>query len=171
FVEPLFAVESNNRLLIAAREEAQEEARILAELTAEIGQQSEALAEAFAALVELDTLGARAAFARRHGAVCPALGGEAVVLHAARHPLLVLTGRAVTPIDVVLEPDTRLLAVTGPNTGGKSVALKTLGLAALMAQSGVPVLAAEDAALPLFDAVWTDIGDPQNVAGDLSTFS
>jgi DNA mismatch repair protein MutS2 len=171
FVEPLFAVESNNRILIAAREETQEEARILAELTAEIGRQSQALEEAFAALVELDTLGARAAFARRHDGVCPEIGGEAVVLRAARHPLLVLTGRPVTPIDVELDADARLLAVTGPNTGGKSVALKTLGLAVLAAQSGIPVLAAGDAALPLFDAVWTDIGDPQNVAGDLSTFS
>jgi len=171
FVEPLFAVESNNRLLIAAREEAQEEARILAEITAEIGTQADDLEEAFAGLVELDTLGARAAFARRHAAVSPDVGGDAVELRSARHPLLVLTGRPVTPIELELDAGTRLLVVTGPNTGGKSVALKTLGLAALMAQAGIPVLADPGAALPLFDAVWTDIGDPQTVAGDLSTFS
>lgn len=171
FVEPLFAVEANNRLLIAAREEAEEEARILAEITAAVGAEREALGEAFAALTELDTLLARVAFARRHRAVCPAVGEESVRLGQARHPLLELTGRAVTPIDVVLDADTRLLVISGPNTGGKSVALKTLGLAVLMAQSGIPILADRDTQLPVFDAVYTDIGDPQNVAGDLSTFS
>jgi DNA mismatch repair protein MutS2 len=171
FVEPLFAVESNNRLLIAAREEAQEEARILGELTAAVGASADALEEAFRALVALDTLGARARFARVRGAVCPEIGGEEVRLRNARHPLLVQTGRAVVPIDIELDAATRLLLITGPNTGGKSVALKTLGLSSLLAQAGVPVLADPGARLPLFDAVWTDIGDQQTVAGDLSTFS
>jgi DNA mismatch repair protein MutS2 len=171
FVEPLFAVEHNNRLLIAAREEAQEVARILAETTAAVGAHRDALAESFDALTQLDCLGARVAFARRHRAVCPRLDEGVVRLGNARHPLLELTGRAVTPIDVVLDVDTRLLVISGPNTGGKSVALKTLGLAALMVQSGIPVLADRDSTLPVFDGVWTDIGDPQNVAGDLSTFS
>jgi DNA mismatch repair protein MutS2 len=171
FVEPLFAVESNNRLLIAAREEAQEEARILGQLTATVGAAADALDEAFAALVTLDTLGARAAFARRRAAVCPVVGTGDVRLRNARHPLLVRTGRPVTPIDIELDAKARLLLISGPNTGGKSVALKTLGLSALMAQAGIPVLANEDARLPLFDAVWTDIGDQQTVAGDLSTFS
>ncbi len=171
FLEPLFAVEPNNRLLIAAREEAQEEARILTEITAELGRNAEALEEAFAALVDLDTLGARVAFARRHGGVCPEIGGTEVRLRDARHPLLVLTGREVTPVDVELDDETRLLVITGPNTGGKSVALKTLGISALMAQAGIPILAGPGARLPLFDAVWTDIGDRQTVAGDLSTFS
>lgn len=171
FVEPLFAVEANNRLLIAAREEAEEEARILAELTGAVGTNREALGEAFAALTEIDTLLARVAFAARHRAVCPKMGEASVRLGSARHPLLELTGREVTPIDVVLGEDTHLLVVSGPNTGGKSVALKTLGLSVLMAQSGIPILADADSHLPVFDAVWTDIGDPQNVAGDLSTFS
>ncbi|HYC23099.1 MAG TPA: Smr/MutS family protein [Candidatus Bathyarchaeia archaeon] len=171
FVEPLFAVERNNRLLIAAREEAQEEARVLTELTGLIGLQADALEEAFATLIELDTLGARAAFGRRHAAVCAEVGGGTIALHGVRHPLLALTGRPVVPIDIVLEPDTRLLIVTGPNTGGKSVALKTLGIAALMAQSGLPVLADPGAELPVFSQVLTDIGDRQTVAGDLSTFS
>src|SRR5262249_49313913 len=115
FVEPLFAVERNNRLLIAAREEAQEEARVLAELTGEIGVQADALDEAFATLIELDTLGARASFARAHHAVCPEIGGGAIVLRNARHPLLALTGRPVVPVEILLEPMTRLLVVTGPN--------------------------------------------------------
>lgn len=171
FVEPLFAVEHNNRLLIAAREEAQEVARILAEITTVVGASRDALGESFAALTELDSLAARVAFARRHRAVCPRLDEGVVRLGSARHPLLELTGRPVTPIDVVLDAETCLLVISGPNTGGKSVALKTLGLAVLMAQSGIPVLADRDSTLPVFDGVWTDIGDPQNVAGDLSTFS
>ncbi len=171
FVEPLFAVEANNRLLIAAREEAEEEARILAELTSAVGANREALGEAFAALTEIDTLLARVAFAARHRAGCPKMGEASVRLGNARHPLLELTGREVTPIDIVLGEGTHLLVVSGPNTGGKSVALKTLGLSVLMAQSGIPILADADSHLPVFDAVWTDIGDPQNVAGDLSTFS
>ena len=171
FVEPLFAVEHNNRLLIAEREEAQEVARILAEITSAVGASRDALEESFAALTRLDCLAARVAFARRHRAVCPRLDEGVIRLGSSRHPLLELTGRAVTPIDVVLDADTHLLVVSGPNTGGKSVALKTLGLAVLMAQSGIPVLADRDSTLPVFDGVWTDIGDPQNVAGDLSTFS
>lgn len=171
FVEPLFAVEPNNRLLIAAREEAQEVARILGELTAAISASREQLGEAFAALTELDTLAARVSFARRHRAHCPAVDEGEIRLGTARHPLLELTGRPVTDVDVILDADTHLLVISGPNTGGKSVALKTLGLAVLMAQSGIPVLADRDTTLPVFDAVWTDIGDPQNVAGDLSTFS
>jgi len=171
FVEPLFAVEPNNRVTIAQREEEEEVARILGEITAEVGRNADAIGDAFSALVALDTIAARASFARRHDAVCPELGARDVVLRGARHPLLALTGRPVVPVDLELDEDTRLLVVTGPNTGGKSVALKTLGLAAAMAQSGIPVLAAEGATLPVFDAAWTDIGDPQNLAGDLSTFS
>jgi len=171
FVEPLFAVEHNNRLLIAAREEAQEVVRILAETTAAVGASRDALDESFTALTRLDCLAARVAFARRHRAICPRLDEGLIRLGGARHPLLELTGRPVTPIDVVLDTETHLLVISGPNTGGKSVALKTLGLAVLMAQSGIPVLADRDSTLPVFDGVWTDIGDPQNVAGDLSTFS
>ncbi len=173
FVEPLFAVEPNNRLTIAAREEAEEEARILAELTRLVGTMADALDESFASLVDLDTVAARARFALHHEGTCPDIAepGAGGLLRRARHPLLVLTGRPVTPIDLELDPDRRLLILTGPNTGGKSVGLKTLGLAALMAQSGIPILAEAGAQLPLFDGVWTDIGDQQNVADDLSTFS
>lgn len=173
FVEPLFAVDGNNRLLIAAREEQEEEARILAEITELVGVHADAIVDAFTALVDLDTVSARARFALHHGAVCPRVEetGHAIALRQVRHPLLALTDRTVTPIDIELEADTRLLVLTGPNTGGKSVGLKTLGLCALMAQSGIPILSEPGASLPLFDGVWTDIGDQQNVAGDLSTFS
>ncbi len=173
FVEPLFAVEGNNRLLIAAREEAEEEARILTEITQMVGEFADALEEAFEALIDLDTVAARARFAAKYEAICPQIGeaGAAISLRQARHPLLVLTNRPVTPIDLELDVKTKLLVLTGPNTGGKSVALKTLGLTSLMAQAGIPILAEAGASLPLFDGVWTDIGDQQNVADDLSTFS
>jgi DNA mismatch repair protein MutS2 len=171
FVEPLTAIEDNNGLLLAAREELEEEARILAELTATIGAHADTLGANMATLVDLDTLFARVAFARKHDAVCPTITHAAIHLPRARHPLLELTGRAVTPIEIELKEDTRLLVVTGPNTGGKSVALKTLGLAALMAQCGIPILADAAARLPVFDGIFTDIGDRQNVADDLSTFS
>ena len=173
FVEPLSAVDSNNELVLVIREAAQEEARIFEELTRAVAGSSAEIGESFVALVELDTIAARVRFAERHGAVCPAIDkpGSGVLLSDARHPLLVLTDRPVTPIDIDLEAERNLLILTGPNTGGKTVGLKTLGLAVLMAQSGIPVLADVGARLPLFDGVWTDIGDRQDVAGDLSTFS
>ena len=173
FIEPLSAVESNNRLLIAAREETEEEIRLLTELTQMVGVNEEALAESFATLVDLDTVKARARFAQSYDGICPRITDKdaAIVLSRARHPLLVLTGRAVTPIDIQLDADTHLLVLTGPNTGGKSVTLKTLGITVLMAQSGIPILAEAGASLPSFDGVWADIGDRQNVADDLSTFS
>ena len=171
FVEPLTAVDDNNDLLLATREELAEEARILSLLSAAIGAHAGALEQDVLTLADLDGLFARVSFARRHEAVCPQLSDGEILLREARHPLLALTERDVVPVEIHLEAETKLLVVTGPNTGGKSVALKTLGLASLMAQSGIPVLAAPGARLPLFDSVFTDIGDQQDVAGDLSTFS
>ncbi len=171
FVEPLAAVEANNGITLAQREEAEEETRILAALTALVGADAELLLKALESLIDLDTLGARAAFARRHHAICPAIGGDEIHLPKARHVLLELTGRKAVPIEIELGAAKRLLVLSGPNAGGKSVALKTLGLAVLAAQSGIPVAAGEGARLPFFDAVFADIGDPQNVTGDLSTFS
>lgn len=171
FLEPLTAVDDNNDLLLATREELAEEARILAQLSALVGRHADALDGDVLALADLDCLFARVAFARRHDAVSPALSDGEIRLRGARHPLLVLTNREAIPIEIELAAETKLLVVTGPNTGGKSVALKTLGLASLMAQSGIPVLAEPGACLPVFDGVFTDIGDQQDVAGDLSTFS
>jgi DNA mismatch repair protein MutS2 len=171
FVEPLSSVEDNNQLLLALREELEEEVRILAAITVEIGDHSETLRTNLETLVDLDGLFARVAFGRAHDGICPTISDREILLPGARHPLLVMTDRAVTPVDIELDPDTDLLVITGPNTGGKSVALKTLGLSALMVQCGIPILAAAEARLPLFDQIFTDIGDRQNVADDLSTFS
>jgi len=171
FVEPLFAVDLNNQLLLAVREEEEICRRILGELTALVGRHAAAIDDGAHALAELDALVARARFALAHACVRPRFSEAAIELRAARHPGLLCSGRPVVPVDLLLAADQRVLVISGPNTGGKTVALKTLGLCALMAQSGLPIPAAGGAALPCFAAVFTDIGDEQSIERDLSTFS
>ncbi|MDX2165923.1 MAG: Smr/MutS family protein [Deltaproteobacteria bacterium] len=171
FVEPLFAVELNNQLLLAVREEGLIVQRILTDLTALVGAEHEAITASIDALVEADALSAAARFARAYRCTRPRFSDGAVALRAARHPGLLFTGRPVTPIDLLLPAERRVLVVTGPNTGGKTVALKTLGLCALMAQSGLLSPAAEGAQLPCVAAVYADVGDEQSIERNLSTFS
>jgi DNA mismatch repair protein MutS2 len=171
FVEPLFAVELNNQLMMAAREEDAIVRRILSDLTALVRADHAAIAAAAEALAEADCLVARARFARLYRCTRPAFTRRAIALEQARHPVLLFTGRPVTPTDLLLPDDKDTLVITGPNTGGKTVALKSLGLAALMAQSGILIPAAEGARLPCFPAVFTDVGDEQNIERSLSTFS
>jgi DNA mismatch repair protein MutS2 len=170
FVEPLFAVELNNRLILASKTEEIEERRVRTELTKLVRLAAESLHTLEQTLAQADALAAAAAFAAEHDCVRPAFG-SGVSLRSARHPLLVASGRPVVPIDLVLAPERRGLAVTGPNAGGKTVALKTLGLASVMAQSGLFVFAAAGAILPLFTTVLLDIGDEQSIERDLSTFT
>jgi DNA mismatch repair protein MutS2 len=171
FIEPLFAVEMNNRLVLAARAEEEEERRVRAALTHLVRVHAEPLAALEQALAQVDALAATAAFARRHGATAPRLGGDVIDLPAARHPLLLLSGRPVVPVDIRLDAGQRGLAITGPNAGGKTVALKTIGLLALMAQSGLFIPSADGARLPCFQAVLADVGDEQSIEHDLSTFT
>jgi len=171
FVEPLFAVDLNNQLLLAVREEEEITRRILIELTALVGRHGAAIGDAAHALAELDALVARARFSLVHDCVRPSFTTGEIELRMARHPGLLCGGRPVVPVDLLLAADERALVISGPNTGGKTVALKTLGLCALMAQSGLPVAAADGARLPCFAAVFTDIGDEQSIERDLSTFS
>ena len=171
FVEPLFAVELNNELLLAVREEELIVQRVLADLTGLVGAEHEAIARSVDALVEVDGLVAGARFARTYRCTRPTFSDGAIELRAVRHPGLLFTGRAVTPVDLLLDADRSALVVSGPNTGGKTVALKTLGLCALMAQSGLLIPAAEGARLPCFTAVFADVGDEQNIERNLSTFS
>lgn len=171
FIEPLFAVELNNRLLMAAKEEEQLVRRILADLTALVRAEHDTLSASFAALIEIDALFARATFAQRYGCTQPVLDDEEIALHQARHPLLLFGGRPVTPVEVLMPRGKRVLVITGPNTGGKTVGLKTAGLLALMAQSGMLIPAAEGSRLPCFRAVYTDVGDEQSIERNLSTFS
>ena len=175
FVEPLETLELNNRLVQLSDEEVTEIARILEELTSRVAADSPALSRAVDTIAELDSLLARARFARDFDACMPAFADSAAIaLELARHPVLENTlrpqGRAVVPLTLALGGEETVLVISGPNTGGKTVALKTVGLAVLAAQSGIPV-AAQSARLPVFDQVLADIGDEQSIAADLSTFS
>ena len=177
FVEPEGIVEANNDLVQALREEEQEAARILAELTAAVRERLAELEQLVAAVGELDWLFARAHTAVRMSASAPAIDRTGhVALRVARHPLLLAQAwrdpaRTVVPVDVELSPDRPLLLITGPNAGGKTIALKTLALCALMAQVGCHLPAAEGSRLPVFERLYAIIGDEQSVAENLSTFS
>ena len=170
FIEPLFAVELNNHLLMASKEEEWLVRRILGDLTALVRADHDTIVASFGALVEIDALAARAKFAQRYRCTQPHFDEE-LVLEQARHPLLLFGDLEVTPINLRIPNGKQVLVITGPNTGGKTVALKTLGLMALMAQSGMLIPAAEGARLPCFRAIYADIGDEQNLERNLSTFS
>ncbi|MGH2382505.1 MAG: endonuclease MutS2, partial [Candidatus Limnocylindria bacterium] len=170
FIEPLGVVELNNAWTEAALAEKREEERILDELSAAVEERSDSLRDSLAALARGDLWMARARLGTRMDAVRPAPAADAAELLSARHPLL---GAGAIPIDLRLGDrfGYRALVVTGPNTGGKTVSLKTLGLLSLMHQAGLRVPAAEGARLPVFRRVMADIGDEQSIAQSLSTFS
>ena len=170
FVEPMWAVELNNRLMLTEREAAAEEYRLLMRLSAMVRGYSAELELTFEALTELDALNARAIFAERFNCVEPELSND-IYIDAARHPLLVATGRAVVPIDLRIGAGQHGLVISGPNTGGKTVALKTLGLLSMMAQAGLLIPAAAGARLKLFKSIFADIGDEQSIAASLSSFA
>jgi DNA mismatch repair protein MutS2 len=200
FVEPLETIEQNNELVHLLEEELSEIHRILLEMTQRIGAKSEEILAAVDVLGELELQFAKARFAEDYNCVAVTLSAKQdvcgedpcgkdscgdgrlgrppsaarLLLHNARHPLLERNlkakGIAVVPVTVELEGSRRQLIITGPNTGGKTVTLKTVGLLALMAQSGLPV-PADRAELPVFDSVLADIGDYQSIEQNLSTFS
>src|SRR6516164_2997555 len=194
FIEPLETIEQNNELVRLHDEEQVEIHRILLEMTAKIGAQASAVQAAVTILGELELQMAKARFAQEYdcvavnlacdesvadastesGAVTQEVSHAAFRLRNARHPLLerALKARslAVVPLSVELDDRHRQLIISGPNTGGKTVALKTIGLLVLMAQSGIPV-PAERAELPIVGGVFADIGDYQSIEQNLSTFS
>jgi len=175
FLEPFETVEPNNQLVQLSEDEAAEILRVLRELTERLQAVRPALVAAAETIALLDGVFARARFARDFAAALPEFSENGELrLEAARHPMLEdklrHENRAIVAMNLSLNREERLLVISGPNTGGKTVALKTTGLAALMAQSGIPV-AAQRAVLPLFDHVLVDIGDEQSIAADLSTFS
>jgi DNA mismatch repair protein MutS2 len=177
FVEPESMVEANNDLVGLGREEDAEIARILAELTAAVREHVDDVASLVAIVGELDWVFARAHAAERMEATAPVIDADGrVALRGARHPLLLAQAwrdpaRAVVPIDIALGPDRPLLVITGPNAGGKTIALKTLALLSLMAQAGCHIPAAEGSRLPVFEQIHAIVGDDQSVAENLSTFS
>jgi DNA mismatch repair protein MutS2 len=169
FMEPAAVVELGNELRQLEARERQEVERILRELTGYVGRAAEDLAFTVETLGELDFVFARGRLSLALDAVPPELNREGFVgLRRARHPLL---GGPVVPIDVELGREFTVLVITGPNTGGKTVSLKTVGLLALMAQSGLHVPADEGSTLPVFHGVHADIGDEQSIQQSLSTFS
>jgi DNA mismatch repair protein MutS2 len=175
FLEPLETIDSNNQLVQLAEEEAAEIIRILRSLTERLGAMHAPLVAAAETIAELDSTFARARFAQDFDAATPEFSeSNELRLDAARHPVLEnklrRENRAIIPMSLQLGGEERLLVISGPNTGGKTVALKTTGIAALSAQSAIPV-AAQRAVLPIFDRILVDIGDEQSIAADLSTFS
>src|SRR3984885_13844733 len=177
YLEPLETIEQNNELVRLIEDEQAETRRIFLAMTAEIGLQGYAIAQGAAILAQLDGLQARARFAAEFDCIRPRFAEPAeplLELKQARHPLLEKRLRSrqatVVPLSLALNDSHRQLIISGPNTGGKTVALKTTGLLGMMAQAGIPVPAAE-AVFPLCTAFLADIGDAQSIEQNLSTFS
>ncbi len=185
FLEPLSTVDINNEIVALDEQEREEVRRVLLLLSATFRRRALDLRRTLTAATGLDVLQARATFAGIVGGVEAHISNDqALDLREARHPLLMTSvasrieqatgvGERIepVPVDVVMTPPTRALVITGPNTGGKTVALKTAGLLSLMAQAGLHIPAAAGAQVPVFRSVFADIGDEQSIAANLSTFS
>jgi len=177
FMEPLEIIGLANELENLSAEEKVEEIRILREICGWIREDSPEIASQQAALVRLDALNSIALFADSLDARTPIIGRDLTLkLVGARHPILMLLRRAeglprIVPLDLSLGGDDQVMVITGPNAGGKTIALKTAGLLLLMALSGIPVPADETSVFPLIDNLLTDIGDEQSIENSMSTFS
>lgn len=169
FIEPMGAVKANNELRELAAREKQEIERILMELSAECAGNQEDISSDFEILTRLDLIFAKAKLSYTLNGMAPELTERAVVLHHARHPLL--PKDTAVPIDVSLGEDFDTLVITGPNTGGKTVTLKTIGLLCLMVKCGLHIPADDGSRMCIFENVFADIGDEQSIEQNLSTFS
>jgi DNA mismatch repair protein MutS2 len=170
FVEPLSAVELNNQVRVLQSEEQKEIERILMELSAEAGNFADTIIRGYQTAVELNVIFAKADLAYRMKATLPKINDNGrIVLKKARHPLI--DPAAVVPTDLSLGVEFDTLVITGPNTGGKTVSLKTVGLLTLMAMCGLMIPAAENSEVSVFGQVLADIGDEQSIEQSLSTFS
>ena len=169
FIEPMAAVKANNELRELAAKEKTEIARILAELSADCAAHAEDIASDYSYLITLDGIFARAKLSYKLNGIEPELREKGVVLRRARHPLLP-KDKAV-PISLELGEDFDTLIITGPNTGGKTVTLKTIGLLNVMAQCGLHIPADDGSGVPVYRHVLADIGDEQSIEQNLSTFS
>jgi len=174
YVEPLETIEQNNELVRLIEEEQAEIHRIFVALTRQVGGYAHGLREGARVLALVDSLQARARFARAYDCVAPAIAPELLRIDAGRHPLLEkrlrATGGKVVPLTLELTAEARQMIISGPNTGGKTVTLKTTALLAMMAQAGLPI-PATSASFPVFDGFLADIGDAQSIEAALSTFS
>ena len=174
FLEPLDTIDLNNELVRLQDDEAREVFRILRELTDRLRASADPIRDAAAVMARLDVIFAKARFGIDFDCVIPKFTDRRLQLKNARHPLLIdvlrRAGKKVVPFSLTLDSETRTLLISGPNTGGKTVTLKTVGLISLMAQAGLPV-PCESAELPVFEQVLADIGDHQSIEQNLSTFS
>ncbi|MCH8913069.1 MAG: DNA strand exchange inhibitor protein [Planctomycetes bacterium] len=176
FVEPSEVVELNNAIAKLRIKEHEEITRILLALTRLVHRHADEILTTLEAVSVLDLISAKVKYARTRNAICPEIGENGILdLREARHPVLVDlfagTENRVVPIDIRLGEDFDVLVVTGPNTGGKTVVLKTVGLLAAMAQAGIPIPVAEGSVLPVYERIFIDIGDEQSLEQSLSTFS
>jgi DNA mismatch repair protein MutS2 len=185
FVEPLETVEINNDIVALEEQEMEEVQRILLALTDAFRSRPEELERTIEVATALDVIQARARFSLMTGAVEPIIAADGTFeLRGARHPLLMQAvaqrldeygtqneSPEPVPVDILLTPPTRILVITGPNTGGKTVALKTAGLLAAMAQSGLHIPVDVGSRIPVFKSLFADIGDEQSISASLSTFS
>ena len=176
YIEPVEVVELNNELKELEYSERREVVRILSRFTDMLRPDVEAIASAEEYLATVDMLRAKARWATENGAVKPIISTEGrLLLRTARHALLAQTlkaqGRAIVPLDMELDSSKRIMVISGPNAGGKSVCLKTAGLVQYMFQCGYLVPVAENSEFPIFDRIYIDIGDEQSIDNDLSTYS
>lgn len=172
FLEPRELVELNNSIKVVDLEVEREVRRILRELSAMIAPHTPDLVNTVALLGQLDAISAKAGLSQRLQAVPPILNDEGrIVLKQARHPFLVLTKEQVVPNDLAFDETVRVLIISGPNTGGKTVTLKLLGLFSLMARCGLHLPCAPEPEMAIFPSIYADIGDAQDLARDLSSFS
>jgi len=181
FIEPLETVELGNEYRQMVVQEKQEVERILAELSSEVGKSADRIISNMEILADMDVMMAKARYAEAVNAIEPEIygngvsaseksenGGKVLRLTRARHPLL---HENAVPLNIEIGKDFNILVITGPNAGGKTVALKTVGLLALMTQAGIPIPASDDSIIPVFNNVFADIGDQQSIEHTLSTFS
>jgi DNA mismatch repair protein MutS2 len=173
FVEPPAAVEFGNRMRELESEEIAEVERILLELTDELRPRRDEMIATLAAMVELDSLYARARFGVEFACAPATLvpSSEGFSIHNGRHPLLMSQGADVVPFDLAMAANERTLLVSGPNTGGKTVLLKALGLISALSQAGIPAPVGPESRIPIFDDAFADVGDEQSIQASLSTFS
>lgn len=170
FIEPMAVVNLNNELKELSIKEQDEIAVILATLSAKAGEYIPAIETDYQILTELDFIFAKAAYALEYNGITPHFNTERKIrILKGRHPLL--DAKKVVPIDISLGSDFDQLVITGPNTGGKTVSLKTVGLLTLMGQAGLPIPAGDRSELAVFDDIFADIGDEQSIEQNLSTFS
>ena len=170
FVEPMSVVEANNEIRVLQSDEQEEISRILLELSGEAGSFADSIIESYQYAVQLDLIFAKAQVAYKMKAVVPQVGEDGkIVLHSARHPLIAKD--KVVPTDITLGVEFDTLIITGPNTGGKTVALKTIGLLTLMAMCGLMLPVGEGSRVSVFRHILADIGDEQSIEQSLSTFS